>query len=115
VIGVQGDKQRSLEYIHKALEISEPRVDYQVELGAVLLCMGHELRDPQRIEEGRRALRDAMGIPHFQVTDSIDIEHARVLMSEPQRACSYSRDGWLEVSANRPLRAAPTGEGQRLR
>jgi len=115
VIGVQGDKRRSLEYIRKALEISDPRVDYQVELGAVLLCIGHELRDSQRIAEGRRALRDAMDIPHFQGTDRIDIEHARVLMAEPQRACSYSRDGWLEVSANRPLRAAPTGESQRLR
>jgi hypothetical protein len=35
VVGVRGDKERSLEYIQKALEISEPRVDYQVEFGAI--------------------------------------------------------------------------------
>jgi tetratricopeptide (TPR) repeat protein len=115
VIGVQGDKRRSLEYIRKALAISDPRVDYQVELGAVLLCIGHEKRDPQRVEEGRRALREAMEIPHLQGTDPLDIEHARTLMAEPQRACSYSRDGWLEASADRSLRAAAGGGSQGLR
>lgn len=115
VIGVQGDKWRSLEYIRKALAISDPRVDYQVELGAVLLCIGHERRDPLRIEEGRRALRDAMEIPHLQGTDPLDIEHARLLMAEPQRACSYSRDGWLEADAGRPLRAAAGGASHGLR
>jgi hypothetical protein len=115
VIGVRGDKRRSLEYIRKAVAISEPRVDYQVELGAVLLCLGHELRDPQRIEEGRWALQTAMDIPYFQGTDPIDVEHARALMAEPQSACSYSRDGWIEASANRMPRAASTGGSQGLR
>ena len=115
VIGVQGDKRRSLEYIRKALSISDPRVDYQVELGAVLLCMGYQLGEPQRIEEGHRALRDAMDIPHFKATDRIDIEHARVLMAEPHRACSYSRDGWLEAGEQRPRRVAATSRRQGLR
>ena len=115
VIGVQGDKRRSLEYIRKALSISDPRVDYQVELGAVLLCMGHQRGEPQRIEEGRKALRDAMDIPYFQGTDPMDIEHARALMAEPHRACSYSRDGWLEAAAKRPRRVAATGRRQGLK
>jgi len=115
VIGVQGDKRRSLEYIRKALSISDPRVDYQVELGAVLLCMGHQLGEPQRIEEGRRALRGAMDIPHFQGTDPMDIENARALMAEPHRACSYSRDGWLEAGAKQSRRVAATGRRQGLK
>lgn len=96
--GVRGDKERSLEYIRKALEISEPRVDYQVEFGAVLLCIGHNEHDPKRIEEGRTALRKAMSIPYFQSTDARDIENARILIDEPQRACGYSRDGWIDLS-----------------
>lgn len=97
VVGVRGDKERSLKYIRKALEMSDPRVDYQVEFGAVLLCLGHDQHDPRRIEEGRAALREAMTIPHFQSTDAVDIENARILMEQPERACGYSRDGWINL------------------
>ncbi|HEY5659090.1 MAG TPA: hypothetical protein VIY27_14985 [Myxococcota bacterium] len=114
-IGVRGDKQRSLEYIRKAVAISEPRVDYQVELGAVLLCIGQERRDPERIEEGRRALQVAMALPYFQRTDPIDIEHARALMADPRRACSYSRDGWVEAGASRQSWTTANGGSQGLR
>jgi len=98
LIGVRGDKQRSLDYIRKALAISDPRVDYQVELGAVLLCIGHEERDAQRLQEGRQALEEAMHTPLFQSTDTLDLDHARILMAEPERACGYSRDGWIDLS-----------------
>lgn len=98
LIGVRGDKRRALDYIRKALAISDPRVDYQVELGAVLLCIGHDERDARRLEEGRRALEEAMHTPLFQSTDTLDLDHARTLMAEPERACGYSRDGWIDLS-----------------
>ncbi len=97
VIGVRGDKERALEYIHNALEISGARIDYQVELGAILLCMGNEAGDPGRIERGERVLHDAMSLEHLQSTDAMDIEHARIMLEHPKRACSYSRDGWIEL------------------
>ncbi|MDH5307153.1 MAG: hypothetical protein OEW02_08215 [Myxococcales bacterium] len=98
MIGVRGDRERSLDYIRKAMAISNPRVDYQVELGAVLLCIGHDRHDAARIEEGRQALREAMGIARFQSTDDLDLAHARILLDAPERACGYSRDGWIELS-----------------
>jgi hypothetical protein len=97
LIGVRGDKQRALEYIRKALAMSDPRVDYQVELGAVLLCIGHDAHDAQRLAEGRQALEAAMHMPLFQSTDTLDLDHARILMAEPERACGYSRDGWIDL------------------
>ena len=99
VIGVRGDRQRALGYIQKALEISSTRIDYQVEHGAVLLCIGDDESDPVRIDEGRRVLRAAMREKlYFQSTDAVDIEHAQVLIDHPDRACGYSRDGWIDLS-----------------
>jgi tetratricopeptide (TPR) repeat protein len=98
VIGVRGDRQRALEYIHRAIEISEPRVDYQVELGAVLLCMGTEDAEVARVEEGREVLRAALALDDYQSTDHFDREHAAILLVEPGRACGYSRDGWIDMA-----------------
>lgn len=97
VIGVRGDNHKALDYIHKAIEISGRRLDYQVEMGAVLLCIGTDDEDPARIEEGKEILRRAVELDGFQTTDESDREHARVLLREPDRACGYSRDGWIEL------------------
>jgi hypothetical protein len=97
VIGVRGDNDRALDYIRKAIAISGQRVDYQVELGAVLLCIGTEGGDETRIEDGRAVLRRAMEIEDFQSTDHFDREHARIMIEEPKRACGYSRDSWIDL------------------
>ena len=99
VVGVRGDKQRALDYIQKALEISSTRIDYQVEYGAVLLCIGEDDNDSARIDEGRRVLSAAMHEKlYFQSTDAVDVEHAQILIDNPDRACGYSRDGWIDLS-----------------
>jgi hypothetical protein len=99
VIGVRGDNHKALDYIRKAIELNADRVDYQVELGAVLLCIGTEEDDPERLAEGFDALRHAETLEDFQSTDAQDRQHAAILMREPERACGYSRDGWVDVSA----------------
>jgi hypothetical protein len=98
VIGVRGDNHRALGYIERAIEMCDQRVDYQVELGAVLLCIGTEESDPARIAEGRAVLRRAVQLEDVLSTDSFDREHARILMAEPENACGYSRDGWVDLS-----------------
>jgi tetratricopeptide (TPR) repeat protein len=106
VLGVRGDRERSLEYIHKALEISNQRVDYWVELGAVLLCIGSEKHDAQRLAEGRAALLHATRMKPVLRTDPVDAQHARVLLAEPGHACGYSRDGWIDMGRAREVREA---------
>lgn len=98
VIGVHGDKQRALAYIRKALELHESRVDYRVELGAVLLCMGHGQGDARLLEEGRHAMLVALEQEQFQSTDQLDVRHAKVMLEHPELACGYSRDGWIDLS-----------------
>lgn len=100
-MGVRGDKDKSLTYARRAVEISEARVDYRVELGAVLLCLGTARSDPARLAEGRAVLEQARSLEDFLGTDSVDKEHAAVLMASPELACGYSRDGFIDVESLR--------------
>lgn len=106
-IGVRGDKDRSLRYALRAVEISEARVDYRVELGAVLLCLGTDRGEPERIEQGLTVLQQARALDDFLNTDSIDKEHATTLMASPEIACGYSRDGFIDVNSLKDEARAP--------
>jgi len=98
-VGVRGDKRRALEYIREAVELAPVRVDYRVELGAVLLCLGTDKRQPEAIEEGLRVLEEARHLDPFLSTDHLDISHAQILMDHPDKACGYSRDGFIDLKA----------------
>lgn len=97
LIGVRGDLDRSLEYIQNAVELSRGRVDYRVELGATLLCYGTRKNEPKRVEEGIAVLQQAVGLDPYLSTDHLDLEHAVLLMERPDRACGYSRDGFIDM------------------
>jgi tetratricopeptide (TPR) repeat protein len=98
-VGVRGDKGRALEYIREAVELAPVRVDYQVELGAVLLCLGGEKRQPETVEEGMQVLEAARHLDPFLSTDHLDLSHAKILMDHPDTACGYSRDGFIDLKA----------------
>jgi len=98
LIGVRGDRQRALDYIDQAIEITYNRIDYHIERGAVLLCMGTKEGEPARVEQGRAVLREALTIEEFLETDTFDRDHARTLMQDPSKGCGYSRDGWIDLS-----------------
>lgn len=104
VIGVRGDNHRALGYIRRAIEISSERLDYQVELGAVLLCIGYQEGKAAQVAEGRDVLARAVALESFQSTDDIDRGHADILMADASKGCGYSRDGWidLEEAVHRP-------------
>jgi hypothetical protein len=97
VLGMRGDKDLSLEFARKAVAMAEMRVDYRVELGASLLCYGATRKKPLAIIEGFEVLRQAEGLDPYLSTDHLDKAHAQVLLSEPQKACGYSRDGFIDV------------------
>jgi len=97
VIGVRGDKEKSVEYMRKANEITPYRIDYHKELGASLLCLGTEEDEPELIEEGIAVLKRIPDLRNLRTTDAMDREHALELIASPDRACGYSRDGWIEV------------------
>jgi len=96
VLGVRGDKERSVEFSRRAVAISPARVDYQVELGAGLLCLGTTRRRTELLREGAAVLRRSQSLAPFAEA-RLDMELAQVLLEQPERACSYARDGWIEI------------------
>jgi len=97
--GVRGDTQRSLDYARKAVAISALRVDYRVELGAVLLCLGTEEGRADAINEGMTVLAGAKELDDYLSTDYLDKAHAEIMMDSPEKSCGYSRDGFIDVDA----------------
>jgi len=112
-VGVQGDKARSVRYARRAVESSPVRVDYRIELGASLLCLGTVERQSEQLMEGKKVLRIAMGLPDYLRTDAVDREHAQVLLGAPEKACGYSRDGFIDVDALGEQARAGEAESQR--
>jgi len=97
VLGVRGDLDTSLAMIRKAVEISPMRIDYTVELGAVLTCYGERKEKDWAAREGKEALIRAARFPILMDQDPLDLEHASMLVEDPGKACGYSRDGWIET------------------
>ncbi|MEE3326497.1 MAG: hypothetical protein VX252_04135, partial [Myxococcota bacterium] len=62
-------------------------------------CLGTVERQSERLVEGKRVLRIAMELPDYLRTDAVDREHAQVLLGAPEKACGYSRDGFIDVDA----------------
>jgi hypothetical protein len=97
LVGVRGDKARSVDYARNAVALAPVRIDYRVELGATLLCIGLDRGDSAQVFEGQEVLRKARGLDDFLSTDQLDKLHAEVLIEFPERACGYSRDGFIDV------------------
>ena len=98
-LGVRGDKERSLEYARKAVDLAQVRVDYRVELGAALLCLGVDDDRSEAIAEGVEILEAARQLPPYLSTDHLDRAHAAILIESPEKACGYSRDGFIDMDA----------------
>lgn len=98
ILGVRGDKDRALEYIEAALAMAPQRVDYNLEHGVVLTCIGVEREDEAALARGRASLQRAQKLPHLLGTDAIDQTSAALLLRRPELACGYSRDGFVDFS-----------------
>ena len=97
LIGVRGDKDRSLDYIERAMAISPMRLDYRLEHGVILTCIGHDRSDAAALARGRRELTEARGMPHLLGTDAVDQKNADILLASPELACGYQRDGFVDL------------------
>lgn len=97
VAGVKGDKRQALEDIDHAVALDPGRIDYHVEKGAVLLCLGVDRAEGALIEDGRRVLAEAMTLERRLESDDLDVAFAQVLLREPEKACGYSRAGFVDL------------------
>jgi hypothetical protein len=103
--GVRGDKERALGHARAALALHPSRLDYRIELGSQLLCLGAVREDAARLAEGTRALREALAVPAHTQSDERDQLAARIMLETPAKACGYSGDSWIEVDEAEVMRA----------
>ena len=97
LVGARGDKEQALEDIDDALALNGNRIDYQVEKGAVLMCLGTSKKRDYRIEQGRQVLREAMTFERRLETDKIDLMLARQMIENPANACGFTRGGFVDI------------------
>lgn len=91
-VGVRGDLDRAIEQLRRANLLSAERIDYRIELGAALLCAAQRRGDATLRAEGIEVLAAIPSLPTHQLSDEVDREHARRLISEEKAACDYSRE-----------------------
>ena len=96
IAGVRGDRERAVALGRRAVSVVPGRIDFQVELGASLLCLAAERDDPVAREEGIGWLERTLALPERQPSDAIDRQRARAMLDDPGRACSDSRVGFLQ-------------------
>ncbi len=101
IAGVRGDKMKALEHIQKAAELIPARVDYQVELGAIYLCLAEDKGMEEMRELGNATLRHAIDMKQVLPTDALDKEYAKGFLKDPRGACGFSRDGIVELDKDK--------------
>jgi len=97
IAGVRGDKMISLEHIKKASELLPARVDFQVELGAIYLCLAEDKGMEEMRALGNAALQHAIGMKQVMPTDPLDKQYAAGFLKDPSGACGFSRDGIVNL------------------
>ncbi len=97
LVGVRGDRERALSHARIALQRHPGRLDYAVEMGAQLLCLGTREDQPKRIREGRRLLRRAQERKAENEHDLRQIVAAGIMLAQPRKSCGFTGDAWVDV------------------
>jgi len=97
MLGVKGDKERALGHARSALVLHPKRVDYKVEVGTQLLCLGTLREDPGRLAEGRIVMKSAIAGRATSQDERRELHFARIMLDDPTKACGYSGDKILEI------------------
>ena len=106
LLGVKGDKKRALSDIQSALEIHPERLDFRVELGSQLLCLGSRKKNDKKLAEGRHVLGVASTFEPRTLDDERELEAAQIMLEHPAKACGYAGDTWVEVDSKAAMSAA---------
>lgn len=97
IAGVRGDLDKSLMWLEKADTCHPNRIGIVKEMGATQLCIGQTRKQPEMTARGVATLTRVLGMPPSHTTGALDQQHARKMIDDPSLACSYSRDGQVEI------------------
>jgi hypothetical protein len=99
LIGIRGDKERALDHARIALALHPMRLDYRVELGSQLVCLGASKSQRDRLGEGLRLLRRLVEEAGEGLRDARQIRAAEIMLETPEKSCGYTGDSWVEIDA----------------
>jgi hypothetical protein len=101
ILGIRGDKRKGLAHSRKALELHPDRLDYRVEVGTQLLCLGTTSRRDERanLDEGRALLASVADLPGSNEDERREIHFANELLEDPKKACGYTGDKVVDMDA----------------
>ncbi len=97
LLGVRGDKERALSHSREAVALHPSRLDYQIEVGTQLMCLGSSRGDETLLAEGYATLRRAVTREANTRDDHREIIAAQIMIEKPARACGYAGDTWIEI------------------
>jgi tetratricopeptide (TPR) repeat protein len=97
IAGTKGDLDRSLALVEKSDRCQPGRLRAVKELGVTQLCIAHKRGDAEMRARGIETLTRARAFATTRPTDIIDVRHTEMLQRDPSLACTYSRDGQLEI------------------
>ena len=106
LLGVRGDKPRALEHSREALARHPSRLDYQIELGTALMCLGSSRGDDALLAEGDEALQRAIARGARTQDEQREIIAAHIMIGEPGKACGYAGDSWIEIDRDEARQTA---------
>jgi len=99
VVGVRGDKPRALGDARRAVALDPSRTEYQIELAASLLCLGETKDRAFDTREGLEILKAIEKLPPPLSSQANDAQLAGLLLRAPKDACSFSRDGFIDIGS----------------
>jgi tetratricopeptide (TPR) repeat protein len=98
LFGISGDLNKSVEYCQKAYQLDSTRIEIVKEYGVSLITCGLDRENKKDIEDGKEFLRKVASLPMRLQTDTIDINHSKMLLNNISLCPGYSRDEQQDVS-----------------
>ena len=83
----------------KQAALHPDRLDYRVEVGTQLLCIGTEKKKRAHLAEGRAMLESIAHLPGNNEDERREIFFARQLLESPGKACGYTGDKLVDLEA----------------
>ncbi|MBW2241038.1 MAG: hypothetical protein JRH01_03555 [Deltaproteobacteria bacterium] len=96
LLGFRGDKRAAVQLARQAYEVTPSRIDYRVELGVALICLGNATDEDAARAEGMALLGDLDELSMRLATDPLDILRAAEVRAEPDGACGNARSFEIE-------------------
>ena len=106
LLGVRGDKERALAHSREALALHPSRLDYQIEVGTQLMCLGSSRGDETLLAQGDATLRSAVTREAHTRDDHREIVAAHIMIEKPGTACGYAGDTWIEIDRHQARQTA---------